>query len=1137
MGLKKGKKFIFAILPLTFLFGGEILPSLGTILQKAKPDTTIPIVLHLTEEADLSLLKGKSREEKVNYLKAFAQKSQEPIIKKLREIGITNERSFWIANFIAFKATPEMIKKIKDWEGVDYLVEDFVIQLPKLTKSTERDLLEDPEWNITKIKADSCWALGYTGEGVVVGNLDTGVDVYHPAFGNRWRERNGWFDAVAHHQTPYDDNGHGTYTMGIICGGDGFGPFPEDIGVAPGAQFIAAKGFDRLGTGWFSIIAECLQWFAGLGEDAPQVISNSWGGERTATLFWNILRNLRELEIIPVFAIGNNGPNPMTDLAPGNFPIVIGVGATDINDTVASFSSRGPAPNLPPWNQSEYWGRLDWNFIKPDLVAPGIGIRSASPGGGYIVSRGTSAAAPHIAGAVALLLDKGFSEYRAVYSALLDSSDQPIQGGPYPNNNYGWGRVNCRRAISTFQPLLNDLKTIAIHMPETVYCESSYPIQATVKNVGLLTQRDVPVKLQITGPDGYSYQGEERLSIVLGRDTARVVFNPDWLAPYYLGIVTCSVKVWTELRGDERPRNDTFRRRVKVRKKEIVFPPFYAEDFDGDWGPYGDNPPFGWRIGAGGSESPPVWNTNDWHKGRKNGRWGAMISDEILEVNNDTLISPVINCATANSVWLSYFNDYDDNERYPDSGVVLLSTDNGLSWHSIAKYKGTDDYGYVLHEITDFVIGKPTVRIAFLYCGDHGNYWLIDDFLILSESTPAFLWFPKAEFPLGPSKKKVKGGGCLVAVNDTTIYALKGNNTNDFYRYSIRNDTWEFVDSFPNSEAKKRVGKGAAITYDGRRYLYLLRGHNTKEFWRYDTKREEPVWLRLADVPGEKKVLAGAGLTYLQLGDTGYVYFLKGRRTTEWYAYNCEREIWFTDLPFPPEGPGKKRFDRGSALTTDGQNIYVLKGKTNKFYAYAPRLRLWMELFDLPPTEKAKVVRDGALTYDKKLKLIYAFKGGNSPEFWAYDIRGERWFSLTPLPITGKRRGVKEGASLAYAQDKVYALKGNNTQEFYEMRTTMSSLTIPDLLFSPAKRTLYLELPTIIRQEAKISYRVERPGRLEIILYDATGRRVDILLRRELPGKYSDSFLFNAQRLSPRIYFLFFRKGREAILKKLVITK
>jgi bacillopeptidase F len=226
--------------------------------------------------------------------------------------------------------------------------------------------------------------------------MDTGVDITHPALEGKWLSPY-WYDAVNNQPNPYDDNGHGTYTMGIILGGDGFGPFEKDIGVAPGAKFVACKIFNADGSGYSSWIhsgfQKILEWKS---QGVPIVaVSNSWGSiVTTSTEFWQDCLNWKNAGIIPVFAIGGGGPTPGSANTPANFPIVIGVGSTDQNDNIASFSARGPAPNQSPWNNTQYWPRPDWNLTKPDISAPGVNVYSSIPGGGYASWNGTSMACP-----------------------------------------------------------------------------------------------------------------------------------------------------------------------------------------------------------------------------------------------------------------------------------------------------------------------------------------------------------------------------------------------------------------------------------------------------------------------------------------------------------------------------------------------------------------------------------------------------------------------------------------------------------------------------------------------------------------------------------------------------------------------
>ncbi len=144
------------------------------------------------------------------------------------------------------------------------------------------------------------------------------------------------------------------------------------------------------------------------------------------------------------------GPGVGTAGSPANYPLCIGAGAINSNDRIAIFSSRGPVPDSAPFNDPQYWYRADWNLIKPDIVAPGVSVRSAWLNNNYSTLNGTSMSAPHVAGAVAILCQANPNlTVTELYNLILDNADQPSQGAPYPNNNYGWGRLNVWKALKS----------------------------------------------------------------------------------------------------------------------------------------------------------------------------------------------------------------------------------------------------------------------------------------------------------------------------------------------------------------------------------------------------------------------------------------------------------------------------------------------------------------------------------------------------------------------------------------------------------------------------------------------------------------------------------------------------------------
>ena len=152
---------------------------------------------------------------------------------------------------------------------------------------------------------------------------------------------------------------------------------------------------------------------------------------------------------MPIVANGNTGPNPGTALTPGNYSVALGVGATYSQDQIAGFSSRGPAPTRRPWTDPSTWHRDDWNPIKPDLSAPGESARSALPGNRYDSWSGTSVATPHLAGAVAILCQRNPLLTPAIlYNLLLDHTVRPSLGEPYPNADFGWGRLDVSLVLA-----------------------------------------------------------------------------------------------------------------------------------------------------------------------------------------------------------------------------------------------------------------------------------------------------------------------------------------------------------------------------------------------------------------------------------------------------------------------------------------------------------------------------------------------------------------------------------------------------------------------------------------------------------------------------------------------------------------
>lgn len=255
-------------------------------------------------------------------------------------------------------------------------------------------------WGITRLQVDKLWAMGLTGEGVLVGHLDTGVDGKHAALKGaiaKFAEFDAMGEQVAG-ATAHDSDEHGTHTAGTIVGRAVKG---SKFGVAPGAKL--ASGIVIEGGNVIARILGGMDWVVGEG---VKILSMSLGLRGFRQEFLPLMQAIRNRGILPVMAVGNEGPG--TSRSPGNYDIVLSVGAGDEADKVADFSSS-----------QKFVRKAD--PIVPDVVAPGVGVLSALPGGRFGKMNGSSMATPHIAGLAAVL-------WQAKPGATVDEIEAAIFG-------------------------------------------------------------------------------------------------------------------------------------------------------------------------------------------------------------------------------------------------------------------------------------------------------------------------------------------------------------------------------------------------------------------------------------------------------------------------------------------------------------------------------------------------------------------------------------------------------------------------------------------------------------------------------------------------------------------------------------
>jgi|GEM_PF-1014098 len=440
--------------------------------------------VNLLEQADtsneISPLQWKEKGDYVyNKLTETANRTQAPLLNRLAALkqtgAVSKYQSFWIANTVYVVGNAASATALASSDAVGSLTAEqkyqpdpiYVNKAPVAAPNTLTG-------GLTNIGVPAVWAQGYYGQGITVGSMDTGGLYTHAAINRQWRGTTSgssdynWYDGMSSTTVPSDlagDEWHGSHTIGTMVGDDGAG---NQIGVAPQANWISCRIFDAdsAGSGSSSVILNCGQWMLAptdlnyrnpRPELRPQVVSNSWGGSAAGTVdpfFQNAVTNWINAGIFPNFSNGNAGPAAGTVSDPANYPNSFGVGAScwrtgaspsgyscnpNRVNSVVSFSSRGPSP-------------VDGG-LKPQVIAPGHDVVSSiGPGPStYASYDGTSMAAPHTAGTIALLLSKNRSltvqQLKDVLTntAFFDSSFMGVR----PNNNFGYGRIDALAAISS----------------------------------------------------------------------------------------------------------------------------------------------------------------------------------------------------------------------------------------------------------------------------------------------------------------------------------------------------------------------------------------------------------------------------------------------------------------------------------------------------------------------------------------------------------------------------------------------------------------------------------------------------------------------------------------------------------------
>ncbi|KAA3637864.1 MAG: T9SS C-terminal target domain-containing protein [Calditrichaeota bacterium] len=465
-------KFIFLLsvllLSASYSFAGVISPELLDKMNSLSQGETIPVWIEIENAVDGQVLKKDLTDryelradryrEAMSKFKNTHTAAQAKVVSKLnQQFNKSNRRikTHWLINVIEADLTKdEIYQYASDNDVVTIYLEPEIELIP--VDETEKDIQKNSataQNNLLFINARQAWQQGFTGEGRVVCSFDTGVEGDHPALAPRWKGLDGdssaaWFDPTDNEPFPhiFTDCGcninHGTHTMGIMVG---VNPSTNDtIGVAPGAKWISAGVLDIPGASFL----DAFEWAADPDRnpntisDVPDVINHSWGLVYNGVcddIFYSIIENTEALGIVNIFSAGNEGSNAGTIRNPANRALdsldCFAVGnVNDETGVVLSNSSRGPTSCPSP-------------AIKPNVAAPGYLINSSISGGGYALLSGTSMAAPHVSGLVALLRQKNpNATVDEIKNAILLSADN--NGETVPNNNIGWGIIDCNAALA-----------------------------------------------------------------------------------------------------------------------------------------------------------------------------------------------------------------------------------------------------------------------------------------------------------------------------------------------------------------------------------------------------------------------------------------------------------------------------------------------------------------------------------------------------------------------------------------------------------------------------------------------------------------------------------------------------------------
>jgi len=516
-------------------------------MEGVSSDELLPVIVECDKLIDTDFLynqvKGMGKADRraftINTLQNFTSSYQENIMEYLESMEdagkIERLSQLWLTNSIGMKATKEVIEEVSKHPRVALIWLDDKHLKPLIVRGESTEVNNTPDsraivWNVSKINAHLVWPLGYTGQNIIVGHIDTGVNYNHVDLadhlwdGGASYPNHGW-DFVNNDNDPMDDNGHGTHTAGTVAGD---GTAGTQTGVAPDAQIMILKALGASG-----VFQNAVNFALTHGAD---VLTMSGGiDSANAGASWdyistqdrNVLNNCLNVGVVFSTSEGN-GDNmgghyaiPYDIGIPANVPApwygsaghssCMAVGATNSNNSIASFSSRGATQwFFSPWYEYSYPPGL----IKPDVVAPGgsPGITSLRHNNntGYVGGwQGTSMSCPHLTGTIALMLSKDPSLTPEELDSIIEETCLDL-GSTGRDNYYGAGLINALDAVNAVAGVEEEPNIKTVPVAYSIGCYPNPSRNATTVRFTLPRKGEISI-------DVYDVSGKRVSTVTRGK--------------------------------------------------------------------------------------------------------------------------------------------------------------------------------------------------------------------------------------------------------------------------------------------------------------------------------------------------------------------------------------------------------------------------------------------------------------------------------------------------------------------------------------------------------------------------------------------------------------------------------------------